>query len=91
MFFITFFLRYRAFFVGIIHVAFLFFASETMSALVSSDTLSDTLCFLLWNLVSNRVFVMFREEYEAVSALICSDAASDAVSDALCGALRFPP
>ena len=90
MFFITFFLRYRAFFVGIIYV-FFFFASETMSALVSSDTLSGTLCFLLWNLVSNRVFVMFREKNEAVSALICSDTVSETVSDTLCDALSFSP
>ena len=35
----------------------------------------------------NRVFVMFREENEAVSALICSDT----VSDTLCVALSFSP
>ena len=60
---------------------FLFlFTSGTISALVSSGTLSDTLCFLLSNLVFNRVFVMFREENEGVRALISSDTLSDTLS-----------
>ena len=77
MFFITFLLKYRAFCLAFFCC---FVTTETISALVSSDTLSDTLCFLLWNLGFNRVFVMFCEENEAVSALICSDTLSDALS-----------
>jgi len=34
---------------------------------------------------------MFREENEAVSALLCSDTVSDTVSDTLCVALSFSP
>ena len=42
--FFTFLIKYRAFFLAFVCC---FFTTETISALVSSDTLSDTLCFLL--------------------------------------------
>ena len=43
--------------------------NEAVSALVASDTLNDTLSFLLWNLVLSRVLFMVRQENEAVIAL----------------------
>ena len=51
--------------------------NEAVSAIVTSDTLSYTLSFLLQNLVLGRVLSMFREDNEVVSALAASDTLSD--------------
>ena len=57
--------------------------NEAVIALVTSDTLSDTLSFLLYKLVFSRVLSTFREENKTVSALAASDTLSATFGGAL--------